>query len=82
MRDSNSPSLKCTVSLTPSLTVATVSQWERYVVILLPIPKLPKEVPSYVPSSLYLPEVFNTLNAASRIVLPSSRNSIGIKPCP
>ena len=50
--------------------------------ILEPIPKEPNEVPSYVPSSLYFPDVFKTLKAASRIVFPSSLNELGIKPWP
>ena len=76
------PSSNLIFSLSPSLYVVTSNQWLKKVVILEPIPKEPKEVPSYVPSSLYLPDVFNTLNAASRIVFPSSLNEFGINPWP
>ena len=76
----NSPSLKVIFSYSLSLCVSTISQLLRNVVILEPIPKEPNEVPSYVPSSLYFPDVFKTLKAASRIVFPSSLNELGIKP--
>ena len=79
---SKTPSKNLQFSNFSSLIVVTVNQWDKKVVIFEPIPKEPSEVPSYEPSSLYLPDVFYTLNAASRIVLPSSLKEFGINPCP